>query len=629
MCGICGVVTLGGDRRAERSWLWNMCATLGHRGPDDWGAYFDDRAMLGVRRLSVIDPATGRQPVKNEDETLHLVFNGELYNYRELRAELENQGHRFTTQSDSEVVVHAYEAFGEKCLDRFSGMFAFAIWDAVRSRLFLARDRIGIKPLYYWTDPNQIVFGSELSALVRHPKVPREIDLAALDQFLTVEYIPSPRTILQGVRKVPPGHWLRFDGSGVQLASYWDVPRRPFSGDKHEAMETLSGLVADAVDQCLVSDVPLGALLSGGVDSSTIVAFMSRAVDQPVRTFSIGFDEQSYDELPFARQVSSRFGTLHQEEVLRPDLGAMAEELVRHLDEPLGDFSIIPTYLVSKMAGRSVKVALSGDGGDELFCGYDAYLAQQADGYYRWLPAMVRQGVLPALLDRVPPQPVKKGVVNKAKRFVEGGSLPSEWQHVRWMTFMNDAHKSALYQPDLKHELNGSGALSFIEPHFQRCAEWDPLAQLQYVDLKTYLADNILTKLDRMSMAASIEARPALLDHRLVEFALNLPPHWKLNRGRTKIILREMMRGRLPSAILKRPKKGFSIPLKNWLRGPMRPLLTEVLSASSVAKRSYFEPQTVTRWIGDHLAGRVDHSHRLWALIVLELWSRKMDCVTA
>lgn len=623
------MVSLHGGEAEQRPFLLHaMCQTLRHRGPDDEGFYTDDQALLGMRRLSIIDLDTGHQPISNEDGTLWLIFNGEIYNYRELRNQLKQRGHQFTTQSDSEVIVHAYEEYGTECVVHFNGMFAFAIWDKTRQELFLARDRLGIKPLYYWTQGEQLVFGSELNALLVHPAVPRDLDCLALDQFLTVEYIPAPRTILRGVSKLRPGHWLRFNSSGVQIEQYWDVPQRPFTGSQSEAIAILTELIADATRLRLVSDVPLGAFLSGGLDSSSIVAFMSQATSDPIRTFSIGFGEQSYNELPYARQVAAHFHTRHHEEILEPDITDLAAQLLNHLDEPLADFSIFPTYLVSKVAGQQVKVVLSGDGGDELFGGYDTYVAQQMERYYRWLPARLRQKTLPTLLDKVPPQPTKKGLINKSKRFIEGAALAPAWQHTRWMSFMSDANKTLLYQPDLAHQLNGRSGLAFVEPYFQQSAGRDPLAQQQYVDVKTYLADNILTKVDRMSMAASIEARVPLLDYRLVEFALNLPSAWKMQRGQTKLILRRAMQDVLPATVLNKPKQGFSIPLKHWLRGPLRPLLTDTLSPTAVARRALFQPPTVNRWVTEHLNGRFNHSHRLWALIVLELWQQKLERIT-
>jgi asparagine synthase (glutamine-hydrolysing) len=628
MCGICGVVWAEPGQGIEPSAVHQMNSRLVHRGPDEEGFYAGEQAMLAMRRLSIIDLETGQQPVSDEARKLWLVFNGEIYNYREQRRALEQAGHLFRSQSDSEVVVHAYEEYGAACLERLNGMFALAIWDEARRQLFLARDRLGIKPLYYWTDGQRLAFASELKALLACPDVPSEVDLVALDQFLTLEYIPAPRTIFAGVCKLPAGHWLTFDDRGVQLQRYWDAePATMPATSKAGLIEILQELLADAVQMQMVSDVPIGAFLSGGIDSSTVVAFMRQATTATVRTFSIGFDDATYNELPYARQVAGAFATEHHEELLQPDIAAMAEELVAHFDEPFADFSLFPTYLVSQMARRSVKVVLSGDGGDELFGGYDTYRAQQADRYYRRLPAAVRYDLLPAVFSRIRPRAEKKGLVNKAKRFVQGGQQPAALQHARWMMFLDAADKKLLYTPELRSalaSLNGCAATAFLSDHFERAAHLDPLAQQQYVDIKTYLVDDILTKVDRMSMATSLEVRVPLLDHRLVEFALGLPPHLKLHRGTTKLILREAMKGRLPEAVLDKPKEGFSIPLKHWLRGPLQPLMADLLANDSILRRGYFAPQTVSVWMDEHLSGRANHSHRLWALMVLELWHRQV-----
>jgi len=624
MCGIYGVVSRVPGQKVDLGTLRRMGQVLRHRGPDDEGWHVDEQAALGIRRLSIIDLATGHQPVTNEDGTMWLVFNGEIYNYRELRDTLEKRGHIFASESDTEVIVHAFEEYGDRCVEHLNGMFVFAVWDAPKRRLTIARDRLGIKPLYYWLGDDQIMFGSELKAVIAHPIVPRDIDLVALDQFLTLEYIPSPRTIFRGIHKLPPGHKLVFQEAGLTVERYWDLRPREIPADDVAREELLIDLIRDAVRLRLVSDVPLGALLSGGIDSSTVVAFMSEASSIPVRTFSVGFDDQTYDELPYARMVAARFHTDHYEEILQPDIASLAERLVGHLDEPFGDFSVFPTYLVSQLASESVKVVLSGDGGDEIFGGYETYIAQYYDRFYRWLPAPIRQKALPTILDWVPPQTPKKGMINKAKRFVEGGALPAPLKHTRWMMFMTEGDKTRLYQPGLKASLNGCGATSLLESHFRRAINLDPFAQQQYVDINTYLVDDILTKVDRMSMAASIEARVPLLDHRIVEFALSLPPDSKLRYGRTKVILQRAMRGRLPDVVLDRPKQGFSIPLKHWLRGSLRPLMTDLLSPDVIRRRGYFEPQTVNDWISEHLEGRTNHSHRLWALMVFELWHRQI-----
>lgn len=603
--------------------LRQMCHVLAHRGPDDVGYFADEEVALGMRRLAIIDLATGQQPLTNEDETLWLVFNGEIYNYRELRAELKQKGHHFRTDGDSEVIIHAYEEYGPDCVVHFNGMFAFAIWDTRQRSLFLARDHVGIKPLYYWSNGRTLIFASELKAVITHPLAPRQIDLAALDHLLTLEYIPSPLTIFQDVHKLPPGHWLYFQAGRIQSKSFWEIKPQLLPADNNACAEMLHDLIQDAVRLQLMSDVPLGAFLSGGIDSSTIVACMSQAMALPVQTFSIGFGEATYNELPYARAVATKFNTQHTEEILTPDIGPLVEQLAGHLDEPLADFSIFPTYLVSKVAAQAVKVVLSGDGGDELFGGYETYVAQELDRYYRWLPASMRQRMLPSIMGWIPPQPAKKGIINKTKRFVEGAALPTAWQHTRWMMFLPESDKSRLYTPEMQAGLNGHTAVTTLERTFQQAANMEPLARQQYVDIKTYLADNILTKVDRMSMAVSLEARVPLLDRRIVEFALSLPPHLKLHRGQTKVILRRAMHGRLPDAILSKPKEGFSIPLKHWLAGPLRPLLTDLLSESTVRQRGYFRPETVAQWVKEHLDGRANHSHRLWSMMLLELWLQK------
>lgn len=624
MCGICGFISasVGGPSSRDRI-LKDMCDVIRHRGPDDEGFFLDDNAALGMRRLSIIDLETGQQPVSNEDGTIWLVFNGEIYNYQQLHAELLKKGHVFTSKSDTEVIVHAYEEYGEQCAEIFNGMFAFAIWDTLKQKLYIARDHLGIKPIYYWASEEQFAFGSELKAIVRFPGVPRNIDLAAIDQFLTLEYIPTPKTIYKGVHKLPAGHFLVWQSGGLKVKKYWDIPIKDFHGDEQGCAEALEELLSDSVRMQLMSDVPLGAFLSGGIDSSSVVAFMSQASNDPVKTFSIGFGDETYNELPYARRVAQHFNTDHYEEFLQPDIADLAERLVSHLDEPFGDFSIFPTYLVSEVARRHVKVVLSGDGGDELFGGYDTYVAQDMDKYYRKLPAFLRQKYLPDMISIVPPQPAKKGIINKTKRFIEGAALPTVLQHTRWMMFLSKEEKDAIYTPGMLASLNGDSAEELIEGYFRGAVHSDPLSQQQYVDIKTYLVDDILTKVDRMSMAVSLEARVPLLDYRIVELAVNLPARMKLYKGETKRILRRVMANRLPAEVLNKPKQGFSIPLKNWLRGPLKPMMIDLLSETCIRQRGYFQPSTVKRLISEHLAGRANHSHRLWGLMVLEMWHRQ------
>jgi asparagine synthase (glutamine-hydrolysing) len=621
MCGICGVAgDLSHPSFCDDPVLKNMSRALLHRGPDDDGCHIGNGIMLAMRRLSIIDLVSGQQPVTNEDKTLHLIFNGEIYNFRELRDDLQRKGHLFASKSDSEVILHAYEEYSDQFIEHLNGMFAFAIWDEPKRRLLIARDRLGIKPMYYWAGRSSLVFGSELKALLANPHVPQEIDLEALDHFLTLEYIPGPLTIFKGIYKLPAGHLLIYQDGQVKLEKYWDIPFKRICDTKDDCIEILRGLLEDAVRSHMVSDVPIGALLSGGIDSSTIVAFMAQASTESIQSFSIGFSDETYNELFYARAIGDKFGAIHHEEILQPNIQEMALKLVGHMDEPFSDFSIFPTYLVSNLASKHVKVVLSGDGGDELFGGYDTYVAQSLDTYYRRLPASFRNVVIPAIVRRIPPQPAKKGLINKTKRLIEGSNLPPSLQHTRWMMFMNTAEKASLYKPELFESLNGCSPTALLHNYFQQSAAFDSLAQQQYVDIKTYLVDDILTKVDRMSMANSLEVRVPFLDHRLVEFAVNLPPHMKVHYGRTKIILRDMMKGILPESVLSKPKEGFSIPIKNWLRVQLKPLMNELLAPDLIHKRGYFDVKTVSLWMKEHLEGRANHSHRLWSLMVLELW---------
>ena len=597
-----------------------MNDSICHRGPDDEGYYQDAQASLAMRRLSIIDLHTGQQPISNESGDIWVVYNGEIYNFRNVRADLEQRGHFFKTQTDTEIIVHAYEEYGDACVTHFNGMFAIALWDVRKRRLFLARDRLGIKPLYYWSGVDKLIFGSELKALLVHPDVPMQVDLTALDLYLTLEYIPAPRTIYEGVLKLLPGHLLVVEKGMLKVTQYWDVPYQPITKSEAECTEILSDLIKESVRRQLISDVPLGAFLSGGIDSSTVVGFMSQTASEPVRTFSIGFEDDTYNELPFAEAVAKHFGTRHHVEVLKSDHTNLMEQLVAHFDEPFADTSIFPTFLVSKLASREVKVVLSGDGGDELFAGYDTYLAAKLDRYYGRLPRSLRQQVLPKVAGWLPLQPGKKGVINKVKRMIEGGAFDPSLHHTRWMMFLNSSEKNSLYRSDLRATLKDHLTTNFFRHYFEKASCFDHLAQQQYVDVKTYLADDILTKVDRMSMAVSIEARVPLLDYHIVEFALNLPAHMKLNGARTKSILRQTVKNLVPNLVLEKPKEGFSIPMKHWLRSSLKTMMLDLLSKDSLQKHGYFNHQVIAGWIKEHLDGRVNHSHRLWGLMVFEMW---------
>ncbi|MDZ7400007.1 MAG: asparagine synthase (glutamine-hydrolyzing) [candidate division KSB1 bacterium] len=623
MCGICGMIWSDPNRSVDQMVIQKMCDVIVHRGPDEEGNYVTGNVGLGMRRLSIIDLDTGKQPISNEDDTLWIVFNGEIYNFQEIRDELEKRGHRFKTRSDTETILHAYEQYGEACVQLLNGMFAFAIWDSRDQSLFLARDRLGKKPLYYLHDKDRFIFGSEIKSILQAEDIPRRIDLEALDHFLTFEYIPAPLSIFQDIRKLPPAHTLKFKRGEIRVRSYWEMQLRSNGATPDQLKAQLRDLLQDAVRLRLVSDVPLGAFLSGGIDSSTIVALMAQVMKEPVKTFSIGFEDSTYNELHYARMIAEKFKTDHHEFIIKPDAVELSDTLLKFLDEPFGDFSIFPTYLVSKMARQYVTVVLSGDGGDELFAGYDTYIADKiARKYYQQLPNALRNGLLPKVLNWIPPSSKKKGLINRAKRFVEGMKVPEQLEHVRWMIFLQQAEKERLYASDIKSGLMGIDPYKFIKNYFANVSQngTDAINRQMYVDVKTYLVDDILVKVDRMSMATSLEARAPFLDYRFVELAASIPGELKMQGKKTKVILKQAMEDLLPHEILYRGKEGFSIPIKNWLKKELKPLMMDTLAPEKLKREGFFNPDYVQQLIKQHLNGAENHSHRLWALIIFGRW---------
>ncbi|MDZ7334022.1 MAG: asparagine synthase (glutamine-hydrolyzing) [candidate division KSB1 bacterium] len=623
MCGICGMIWSDPNRSVDQMVIQKMCDVIVHRGPDEEGNYVTGNVGLGMRRLSIIDLDTGKQPISNEDDTLWIVFNGEIYNFQEIRDELEKRGHRFKTRSDTETILHAYEQYGEACVQLLNGMFAFAIWDSRDQSLFLARDRLGKKPLYYLHDKDRFIFGSEIKSILQAEDIPRRIDLEALDHFLTFEYIPAPLSIFQDIRKLPPAHTLKFKRGEIRVRSYWEMQLRSNGATPDQLKAQLRDLLQDAVRLRLVSDVPLGAFLSGGIDSSTIVALMAQVMKEPVKTFSIGFEDSTYNELHYARMIAEKFKTDHHEFIIKPDAVELSDTLLKFLDEPFGDFSIFPTYLVSKMARQYVTVVLSGDGGDELFAGYDTYIADKiARKYYQQLPNALRNGLLPKVLNWIPPSSKKKGLINRAKRFVEGMKVPEQLEHVRWMIFLQQAEKERLYASDIKSGLMGIDPYKFIKNYFANVSQngTDAINRQMYVDVKTYLVDDILVKVDRMSMATSLEARAPFLDYRFVELAASIPGELKMQGKKTKVILKQAMEDLLPHEILYRGKEGFSIPIKNWLKKELKPLMMDTLAPEKLKREGFFNPDYVQKLIKEHLNGAENHSHRLWALIIFGRW---------
>jgi asparagine synthase (glutamine-hydrolysing) len=625
VCGIVGNVMARADRQPNPRVLRRMADRLAHRGPDDEGFVVRGRAGLGMRRLKIIDLETGRQPMTGEDGSTWVVFNGEIYNYRELTRRLTTAGHRFTSASDTETIVHAWESWGREMLDDLEGMFAIAVWHESTETLFLARDRLGIKPLYYAPLSDQLVFASELKALVEHPEVSRELDPVALSEYLAYEYVPAPRAILQQVRKLAAGHWLAYTNGSVKVEPYWDVARlRPRRVTEAQAVERLRAVLDTVVPEHLVSDVPLGVFLSGGIDSATVAAFAARHASGQLKTFSIGFDDPSFDESGWARQVSRALGTDHHEEVL--SLRA-ASELIAGLpdllDEPLGDASLLPTYLLSRFARRAVTVALSGDGGDEVFAGYPTYQAHRLARAYARVPEAIREGLVRPLVRRLPVSLDNLSLDFRLKRFVEGMPYGVVERHAVWMGSFTPAEQEELFRPEALARMTAQPSYAVFHALAAAVPEVPWLNRILYVDLKGYLGEGVLTKLDRASMACSLEVRVPLLDHRVVELAGTLPPELKLRGLTTKYVFKQAMRGLLPDEIVARPKKGFGIPLGRWFQGELAPLLHDTCSTDAVRRGGLFRPEVVERLLREHREGRRDHRKKLYTLLAWQLWAER------
>jgi len=610
MCGICGIVSASGSVDPER--LARMSAKLVHRGPDSDGTFLDGPVGLAARRLAIIDLAGGDQPIANEDGTITVVQNGELYNYPELRLELQRAGHRFRTSCDTEVLVHLYEREGEAFARRLRGMFAVALWDAPRRRLVLARDRYGIKPLYYREENGGLEFASELRSLPRG-----EIDLDALEAFLAFNSIPAPLTIFREARKLPPGHVLVWESGQTRLERYArpaPVPASELrSDDEAELVEELRGRLRDSVRAHLLSDVPVGVLLSGGIDSSALAALAAQETGEPVRTFSIGFEERSFDELSDARLVAERYGTRHRELVLRPDAALLLPALADAFDEPFADSSALPTYLVSQLAAEDVKVALSGEGGDELFGGYYTYVADLLAQRVGGLAGLARP-----VVERLPSSSARASFDYKAKRFVRGAHLPPLERHHAW---------NEIFSPEARAELTGRRhAFDPVDLYRERFAETEGaelLARLQDVDLGIYLVDDLLVKTDRASMAHSLEARVPFLDPAVTSFAFSLPARHRVSGFRKKVLLRKAVAPLVPEQIVRGKKRGFSIPAAAWLRGELEPFARETLSAETVRRQGFFDPQAAERVIDRHVRGEEDLSRQLWGLLAFTLWHER------
>lgn len=618
MCGFAGRINFKKNHEIDKAEIKSMCDAIAHRGPDDEGYYIKGNVGLGHRRLSIIDLNTGQQPIYNEDKSIVIVFNGEIYNYRELRNELSQKGHLFKTETDTEVIVHLYEEYQESCVQKMNGMFSFAIWDSRNEKLFLARDRIGIKPLYYYTDKDKIVFGSEMKAIIQVKSVERQIDLSSIDQYLSFGYIPSPLSIFEKIKKLPPGHHLSIQGDSISMKKFWDI-RYEYRYDRSEDedAENIVEILKSSVQMRLVSDVPLGAFLSGGIDSSAVVAMMSKLINRPVKTFSIGFKEAKFNELEDARFIAKKFNTEHYEEIVDPDSVNLVPKLVWYYDEPFADSSAIPTYYVSRLAREHVTVVLSGDGGDELFGGYLRYITSNRDKLFLRLPARIRKDFLGAV-GRILPNGFK------GKNYFNYISLNDLQRYMVKVGCFPEHIKQKLYTRDFAASIGKKAP-----DHFSAVIEKDLVTKLMFYDCKTYLPDDILVKVDKASMARSLEARVPVLDYRLIEYAATIPPERKINGDNQKMIFKKALKQYLPERVFTKKKQGFGVPLEDWFRCELREMAYDTLLSNTALQRGYFQMNQVKYLLDEHQGGNRDNSFYIWALLMLELWHKQfVDSIT-
>jgi asparagine synthase (glutamine-hydrolysing) len=620
MCGITGIVRAD-EAPIDRHLLERMNEAIRHRGPDEDGFYLNDGVGLAIRRLSIIDLKTGQQPIHNRDRTKWLVFNGEIYNYRELREKLEKLGHEFYTSSDTEAVIAAYDQYGTDCPKHLRGMFAFAIWDEREKSLFLARDRVGKKPLLYAQTPNQLLFASEFSALVLHPDVSRDVDYEAIHHYLSFICVPAPLTAYRAIRKLEPAHWLLWRNGEIKTERYWQLDfSNKVSLSETEAGERAIELLREAVRIRLMSEVPLGAFLSGGIDSSAVVALMAQESSDPVKTFSIGFEEQDFSELHHARRVAEYVGAEHHEFVVRPDAMEVLPMLVDHYGEPFADSSAIPSYYVSRETRRYVTVALNGDGGDECFAGYERYAAMNLAQSYAALPGVLRDGVIGNAAKALPAFQSRANPIGKAQRFLAAASLSPIERYLRWISAFDESAKLNLYSDSFRQETANFSTPGIIAPWLAKANSSGIVDAALLTDTMTYLPNDLLVKMDIASMSVSLEARSPFLDHVLMEFAASLPEKLKLRRLTTKYLLKQVLKKLVPAENLSRRKMGFGVPIGYWFRGVMQPFLRETLLSDKALSRGLFQPEKVRRIVDEHVEHKADHSHRLWSLLMLELW---------
>jgi asparagine synthase (glutamine-hydrolysing) len=627
MCGIFGILNTKGKLDPERFQLPNPTSILAHRGPDDHGHYLGHQVYLGHRRLSIIDLATGQQPMHNEDGSLSLIFNGEIYNFHEIREALERLGHRFQTNSDTETILHAYEEWGRDCLERFRGMFAFAIWDSQSEMLFIARDRLGIKPLFYALHNGVFYFASEMKAILQYSAIPHEMDADALAAYMTLAYIPAPLTIYRHIRKLPAGHTLEISGGDIRIQEYWDLSFRPdYSKSKAFYIDGFMNLLEEAVKLRLISDVPLGAFLSGGIDSGTVVALMSGLSEEPVRTCCIGFEGNIggyLDERGFAQQIVDRYHTHHIEHMVAPDLGGIIGNIVEAFDEPFADHSTIPSYYLCKVTREKVSVALSGLGGDELFGGYERYLGFQLSALYGRLPVFLRERVIREIVERLPERADGHYTINHMKRFVRSASQPPGDRYLGFLSMNNPA--SLLSEPEAYQE-NFDHCRDMLIDLFEKDPKAKPIDRAFYCDIKTWLPEDILACTDRMSMAHGLEVRVPFLDHKLMEFCATIPAEMKIRLWEKKHILKRAVAPRLPKEVIYHRKQGFVGPMSQWLRTDLRKPVEHILSRKNLEKHGLFDPEAVARILDEHFNRVEIRDKQIWSLVMFQAWyNRYMD----
>lgn len=624
MCGITGFINANGAA-TDRALLEAMNLAIIHRGPDEDGFYIDQNVALAMRRLSIIDLASGQQPIYNTDRTKAIVFNGEIYNYQSLRDDLIARGHKFYTKSDTEVVIHLYDEYGVDCLQHLRGMFALAIWDTVDKSLFLARDRVGKKPILYSYQPNgDLVFGSEFTAVLKHPSVSREVDNEAIDSYFSYLCVPAPHTAFKAIRKLEPGHWLKWKDGQIETKRYWlpDFSHK-IKISEEEAIEETTRILRESTRLRMISEVPLGAFLSGGVDSSAVVALMAQESSTPVKTFSIGFEEEDFSELKYARRVAEHVGAEYHEFVVRPNALDVLPTLVEHYGEPYADSSAIPTYYVSKETRKHVTVALNGDGGDESFAGYERYMAMEVADLYRSIPRPLRKLFIEGPINLLPTSELKKTRIRDVQRFFTSANEERKERYFRWMSTFKPALKPGLYTSEFAASVAGQNASDVIDQWFDRANGSGILDATLLTDQMTYLPNDLLVKVDIASMANSLEARSPFLDHKLIEFAASLPESLKMNKFRTKSLLKKVAARLVPPEVVYRRKMGFGVPVGRWFRGEMKDFVRGVLLSERSLKRGIIKPEMMQKYVDEHTEGRFDHAFQIWTLLMLELWFQR------